>query len=62
MSVGHNREPDKTAEPIDVPFRTWTPVGPGSHALGGGARIAPREAAILGIYFGMQSNGRKRSM
>ena len=28
VSVGHNREPYKTVEPIEVPFGMWTRVGP----------------------------------
>jgi len=28
LSVGNNREPYRTAEPIQMPFRLWTQVGP----------------------------------
>jgi len=37
-SVSHDREPCKTAEPIDMPFELWTQVGPRNHVLGGDAR------------------------
>jgi len=29
--------PAKTAQPIEMPFGLWTPVGPRKHVLGGGA-------------------------
>ena len=29
--------PAKTAEPIEMPLGVWTQVGPGKHALDGGA-------------------------
>ena len=38
VSVGHNREPYRNAEPIEVPFEVWTRVGRGS----------PGEGAIWG--------------
>jgi len=37
----------KAAEPIELPFGTWTRVGPGNHALGGwGASIPARERVV----------------
>ena len=37
-SVGHDHEPCKTAQPIDMPFGLWTRVRQRKHVLGGGAR------------------------
>jgi len=34
LSVGYNREPYKTAEPIGVPFGAWTRVGQKNPAVG----------------------------
>ena len=34
-SVCHDREPCKTAEPIEMPFAVWTRVGPRKHMLDG---------------------------
>ena len=45
--------PAKTAEPIEVPFGMWTPVGPRNHVLDGGPDPL-WEGAIL--------KGRRRSL
>ena len=37
--------PAKTAEPIEMPFGLWTPVGPRNHTLDG--PDSPMEGAIL---------------
>ena len=37
--------PAKTAEPIEMPFETWTQVGPKNHVLDGGPG-PPREGTI----------------
>jgi len=39
--------PAKTAEPIEMPFGSWTRVGPVNHALDGGPD-PPWDGAILG--------------
>jgi len=49
VSVGYNREPYKTDEPIEVAIGTWTRVGPRNHVLGGGPDTS-REGALLGGY------------
>jgi len=46
QSVGHDREPCKKAEPIEMLFGIWTPVGPRKHALDGD-QILKRRGAIL---------------
>jgi len=46
LSVCHDREPAKPAEPIDVPFLIWTRVGPRQHVLNDGPD-SPCEGAIL---------------
>jgi len=48
LSVGHNCEPYKKAEPIEVSFRVWTGISPRKHVLDG-ARIPPGEGAISGV-------------
>jgi len=35
LSVSYDREPCKTAEPIEMPFGVWTRVGQMSHLLDG---------------------------
>jgi len=37
LSVCHDRQPAKTAEPIEMSFGMWTRVDPRNHALGQGA-------------------------
>jgi len=46
VSVAHNRELRKTAEPIEMPFGVWTRVGPRNHVLSGGPD-PPKEGAIF---------------
>jgi len=38
-SVCHDREPAKTAEPIEVPFGLWSRVGPRKHVLDWGSAL-----------------------
>jgi len=45
--VGHDREPCKKAEPIEMPFGLWTAVGSRHPVLGGGPDLL-REGAISG--------------
>jgi len=45
LSVGYNREPCKTAEPIKMPFGLWNRVGRRNRISGGD----PTEGEILGI-------------
>jgi len=40
LTVCHDRNPAKTAEPIEILFRTWTRVGPVKHVLDGGCTLA----------------------
>ena len=49
VSVGHNREPYKTDEPIEMPFELWTRVGPMNRVLLGGGPILPGQGANLGV-------------
>jgi len=35
LSACHDREPCKTAEPLEMPFGLWTRVGPRNHVLDG---------------------------
>jgi len=51
LSVRHDREPCKTAEPIDMPLRLWTRVGPRDHVLHGDLDL-PWEGAILSVERG----------
>jgi len=37
LSVCRSCEPCKIAEPIEMPFGMWSPVGPVKHVLDGGA-------------------------
>jgi len=46
LSVCHNREHYKTAEPIEVPFGLRTRVGPRNHVIVGGSR-SPAEGTIF---------------
>ena len=39
----------KMAEPIQLPFRVWTRVGPRSHVLGGGPDLLGEGATLWGI-------------
>jgi len=51
VSVGHNSEPCKTDEPIEVPSGTWTRVGPRNHVLDGDPDTPDKGAVIyLWIY------------
>ena len=47
-SVGHNREPYKTAEPIEMPFGLWTWLSPKTHVLSG-ARMPHGKGQFWGI-------------
>jgi len=46
LSVCHNREHYKTAEPIEVPFGVRTRVGPRNHVIVGGSR-SPAEGKFF---------------
>jgi len=50
LFVSHKREPDKTAEPIDVPFRVWTPVNPRNHMLDEVGIPLGETATFLGAF------------
>ena len=47
LSVCHSSEPCKNAEPIEIPFGLWAPMGPKNHVLDGGPDPhSPWEGAI----------------
>ena len=48
LSVCHDREPSKMAEPIDMRFGMWTRVGPRKHALD----MGPDPHAQMGNFEG----------
>jgi len=48
LSVCHNVSPTKTAEPIEIPFGTWTPVDPMNHVIDGVARSSTRKSSVEG--------------
>ena len=61
MSVAHNRELRKTAEPIEMPFGVWTRVGPRNHVLSGGPD-PPKEGAIFWGSGGYDASFRQYSL
>jgi len=46
--VYHDREPSKTAEPIEMPFWLWTRVASGNHVLDGGPDLPMLRAILKG--------------
>jgi len=51
LCVGHVVSYTKPAEPIEVPFGTWTQAGPGNHVLDGW-QDPPQKGALLAVFFG----------
>ena len=49
--------PAKTAEPIEMPFGLRTRVGPGNHALDGGADVPTGRRTFRGVSDPSQSTG-----
>jgi len=37
--IGYTSEPCKTAEPIEMPFGLWAPIGPRNHVLDGSPEV-----------------------
>jgi len=51
LCVGHVVSYTKPAEPIEVPFGTWTQAGPGNHVLDGW-QDPPQKGALLAVFSG----------
>jgi len=54
VSVGHTREPAKTAEPIKMSFRGLTLAGRRMHVLNGGQHRMNLFSAVRGNNWAMQ--------
>jgi len=48
LSVCHDREPCRTAEPTEMLFGMWTRVGPKNHTLDGGPDVHARRGDFEG--------------